>query len=255
MFYEGNPKARFIKRPALDENDESNFNYPYGVGYSTETLHEQREVMDDASWRALFMNEPIEREGQLYPEEELRRYFDLPDGEPEAVIAVCDTKDKGEDYCVLPIAYKYGDDYYIEGVVCDNSAPSVVETRLVMALMKHNVQLAQFESNSAGGKVAEKVQSEIKAKKGNTKIVTKYTTSNKETKIIVNSPFIKEHCLFKDNSVIKDDKEYRLFLRQLTGYTMAGKNKHDDVPDAMAQLALYCQSFGLGKVQVLKRFF
>lgn len=255
MFYEGNPKAKFIKRPALDENDESNFNYPYGVGYSTETLHEQREVMDDASWRALFMNEPIEREGQLYPEEELRRYFDLPDGEPEAVIAVCDTKDKGEDYCVLPIAYKYGDDYYIEGVVCDNSAPSVVETRLVMALMKHNVQLAQFESNSAGGKVAEKVQSEIKAKNGNTKIVTKYTTSNKETKIIVNSPFIKEHCLFKDNSVIKDDKEYRLFLRQLTGYTMAGKNKHDDVPDAMAQLALYCQSFGLGKVQVLKRFF
>jgi predicted phage terminase large subunit-like protein len=255
MFYEGNPKAKFIKRPALDENDESNFNYPYGVGYSTETLHEQREVMDDASWRALFMNEPIEREGQLYPEEELRRYFDLPDGEPEAVIAVCDTKDKGEDYCVLPIAYKYGDDYYIEGVVCDNSAPSVVETRLVMALMKHNVQLAQFESNSAGGKVAEKVQSEIKAKKGNTKIVTKYTTSNKETKIIVNSPFIKEHCLFKDNSVIKDDKEYRLFLRQLTGYTMAGKNKHDDVPDAMAQLALYCQTFGLGKVQVLKRFF
>lgn len=255
QLYEDNPKALFIVEPAMDENDESRFDYPYGVGYTTKMLRDQRDAMDDASWNALFMNMPYEREGQLYPEEELRRYFELPEGEPEAVLAVCDTKDKGDDYCVLPIAYKYGDDYYIDGVVCDNSAPSVVETRLVMALLKHDVQLAQFESNAAGGKVAEKVQSEIKAKKGRTKIVTKYTTANKETKIITNSPFVKEHCLFKDNSVIKDDKEYRLFLRQLTGYTMAGKNKHDDVPDAMAQLALYVQTFGLGKVQVLKRFF
>lgn len=255
QFYEGNPKALFIKVPALDENDESNFQYPYGVGYSTETLHEQRDVMDDASWNALFMNEPYEREGQLYPESELRRYFELPDGDPDAIIAVCDTKDKGADYCVLPIAYQYGENFYIDGVVCDNSAPDVVETRLVMKLLEHNVQMAQFESNAAGGKVAEKVQKEIKAKNGRTKIVTKYTTSNKDTKIIVNSPWVKEHCLFKDSSVIKSDKEYSLFLRQLTGYTMAGKNKHDDVPDAMAQLALYIQTFGMNKVEVIKRFF
>ena len=255
QFYDGNERARFIKVPALNEDDESNFDYPYGVGYSTQTLHEQRDVMDDASWRALFMNEPIEREGQLYPESELRRYFELPEGEPDAIIAVCDTKDKGEDYCVLPVAYQYGQDYYIEDVLCDNSSPSVVETRLVMKLTKNDVQLAQFESNAAGGKVAEKVQSEIKAKNGRTKIVTKYTTANKVTKIISNSPWIMEHCLFKDNSVIKDNKEYRLFLRQLTGYTMAGKNKHDDVPDAMAQLALYAQSFGMNKVEIIQRFF
>ena len=124
-----------------------------------------------------------------------------------------------------------------------------------MKLTKNDVQLAQFESNAAGGKVAEKVQSEIKAKNGRTKIVTKYTTANKVTKIISNSPWIMEHCLFKDNSVIKDNKEYRLFLRQLTGYTMAGKNKHDDVPDAMAQLALYAQSFGMNKVEIIQRFF
>lgn len=255
QLYADNPKAKFIVEPVMDENDESRFDYPYGVGYSTKTLREQRDAMDDASWRALFMGEPIEREGQLYPEDELRRYFDLPDGEPDSIIAVCDTKDKGEDYCVLPIAYQYGEDYYIEGVVCDNSAPSVVETRLVMKLLEHDVHMAQFESNAAGGKVAEKVQGEIKAKNGRTKIVTKYTTSNKETKIIVNSPWVKEHCLFKDKSVIKHDKEYLLFLRSLCGYTMAGKNKHDDVPDAMAQLALYAQSFNIGKVQVLKRFF
>ena len=253
QLYVDDPMARFIQIPAMDENDESNFDYPYGVGYSTEQFRAQRDAMDDASWRALYMNEPIEREGQLYPEDELRRYFELPDGEPDAIIAVCDTKDKGEDYCVLPIAYQYGNDYYIEDVVCDNSAPSVVETRLVMKLMKNGVHMAQFESNAAGGKVAEKVQNEIRAKNGRTKIVTKYTTANKTTKIIVNSPWVKEHCLFRDKSVINGDKEYLLFLRQLCGYTMAGKNKHDDVPDAMAQLALYCQSFAAGRAEVFAR--
>lgn len=255
QLYAGNPKAMFIKEPAMDENDESRFDYPYGVGYTTRMLREQRDAMDDASWRALFMNEPIEREGQLYPESELRRYFELPDGEPDAVIAVCDTKDKGDDYCVLPVAVKYGEDYYIDAVVCDNGAPGMVEARLASVLTEHHVQLAQFESNAAGGKIAEKVQGEIKRLGGITKIVTKYTTANKETKIIVNSPWVKERCLFKDGSVIGEDREYRLFLRMLTGYTMAGRNKHDDVPDALAQLALYAQTFGMRTASVVTRPF
>lgn len=201
------------------------------------------------------MGQPIEREGQLYPEQELRRYFELPDGDPDAILAVCDTKDKGTDYCVMPIAYQYGNDYYIDGVVCDNSAPNVVEARLVSVLLAKKVHMARFESNSAGGKVAEKVQKEVKEKGGRTKITTKYTTANKETKIIVNSPFVKDRFLFKDNSVIKQDKEYRKMLSMLTGYTMAGKNKNDDVPDAMAMLAEFIQSLEGNKVEVFKRPF
>lgn len=248
QMYENDPQAEFIVVPALDDNDESNFDYPIAAGFSTQFYHEQREAMDDASWNALYMGQPYEREGQLYPENELRRYFELPDKEPDAIIAVCDTKDRGEDYCVLPIAYQYGNDFYIDDVICDNGTPSVVESRLVMALDKHKVQMAQFESNSAGGKIAEKVQSELKKVNSRTKIVTKWTSTNKQTKIIVNSPWVKEHCLFKDDP----NKEYRLFLRMLTGYTMAGKNKHDDVPDAMAQLALYAQNLMGGKVEALR---
>ena len=253
--YGDSDRARFIVLSALDENDESNFDYDYGVGFDTKFYHEQREIMDDASWRALYMNFPIEREGLLYSEDELRRYFELPDGEPDAVISVCDTKDKGTDFCCMPIAYQYGNDYYIEGIICDNSNPEIVETRLVMALLQHKVQMSRFESNSAGGRVAQKVQEEVKAKGGHTKITTKYTTTNKETKIIVNSPFIKEHCLFKDNSVIGNDKEYKKALNFLCSYTMAGKNKHDDVPDGFAQLSEYIQSLEGNKVSVFKRPF
>lgn len=249
--YEDDPKAQFIVCPALDENDESLFNYPIPAGLTTKFLHQLRDTMDSASFNALYMGKPVEREGQLYPESELRRYFELPDGEPDAILSVCDTKDKGTDYCFSPIVYQYGQDFYLEDLVCDNSTPEVVEARLVEKHLKHKVQLSLFESNSAGGRIAQKVQQEIKDRGGRTKITTKYTTQNKETKIIVNSSWVKEHVLFKDNSVIQD-KEYRKALQFLCGYTMAGKNKNDDVPDGMAILALYAQGFVGGRVEAFK---
>ena len=89
--YSNSDRAKFIVIPAMNKDDESNFDYDYGVGFTTEFYREQRDIMDDASWRALYMNEPIEREGLLYNSDELQRYFELPDSDPDAVIAVCDT--------------------------------------------------------------------------------------------------------------------------------------------------------------------
>ena len=255
MEYGDNDRARFIVMPAVDENDESNFDYPYDVGFSTKFYHEQREIMDDVNWRALYMSVPVEREGLLYSADELRRYFELPDEEPDAILAVCDTKDRGADYFCMPVAYQYGPDFYIDGVICDNSNPDVVEPRLADMLVNRQVHLARFESNQAGGRIATSVQDKVKEAGGRCKITTKYTTANKETKVIVASPWVKEHCLFKDDSVIKKDKEYRRFMQFLCGYTMGGKNKHDDVPDAMAQLSEYIQSFAMNKVEIVKRPF
>lgn len=252
--YEGSDRAEFIAVPALNEEDESNFDYMYGVGFSTAFYKEQREVMDDASWRALYMNQPIEREGLLYHPDELRRYFELPERAPDAILCVCDTKDRGTDYCVMPIVYQYGQDYYVEDVVCDNGNPEVVEPRLAQKCVEHKVQMGRFESNSAGGRVAQSVQEMIKAQGGVTKLTTKYTTQNKETKIIMASPFVKERFVFKDDSVVKD-KEYKRFMNFLCSYTMAGKNKHDDVPDAISMLADYVQTFIYGQVQVFSRPF
>lgn len=252
--YADDPDAEFIRVPALDENEESNFDYGNHAGFTTQFYIEQREAMDDASWRALYMNEPIEREGQLYNSDDLRRYFELPEGAPDAIIAVCDTKDKGTDYAFLPIVYQYGTDYYLEDCVCDNSAPEVVEARIVNALVGHKVQAARFESNSAGGRVARDAQKAIKERGGRCHVTTRYTTENKETKIIVNSPWVKEHVLFNDTK-IKKSKEYRRMFQFLTGYTMAGKNKHDDVPDGMAMLALFAQDLSGGTISVFKRPF
>ena len=253
QMYGDSPRARFIVIPALNDRDESNFDYVYGVGFNTQFYRQQRDIMDDASWRALYMNQPIERDGLLYQADELRRYFELPEGDPDAIIGVCDTKDKGTDYAVLPVAYVYGQNYYIDDCICDNGLPEIVDARLADILVRHKVKQCRFESNSAGGRVAEKVQQMVKDRGGITHITTKYTTVNKETKIIVNSSFIKEHCLFKDETMYKRNSEYGKFISMLCSYTMAGKNKNDDVPDAMAMLAEYAQSFGANQVTVFQR--
>ena len=251
--YMDSDRAKFIVVPAMDENDESNFDYAYGVGFSTKFYREQRGIMDDVSWRALYMNEPIEREGLVYSPDELRRYFDLPKEDADAVIGICDTKDKGADYAFLPVAYVYGQDYYIDDCVCDNGLPNIVDARLVEILVRDKVKSCRFESNSAGRRVAEKIQEEVKKKNGITHITTKFTTANKETKIIVNSAWVKEHCLFKDASLYQRKSDYGKMMDMLCSYTVAGKNKHDDVPDGMAMLAEYAQSLSGQKVEVFKR--
>lgn len=255
--YENDPKAMFIRIPALDENDESNFDYPYHLGFSTEYYRDQRTIMDDISWKALYMNEPIEREGLLVDKEKLRRFFDLPDHDPDAVIGVCDTKTTGKDYCSHPIAYKYGPDFYITDVFFENYAPDIVELNLIDFLKRTDPQMTRFESNVAGGKLAQVVQEKLKAAGKRCKITTKWTQANKDTKIIVNMPWVLEHCLFLDDSILRQAKykEYRDFLNQLCSYTLIGKNKHDDAADSMAQLAEFVQSLHASVVKVSKRVF
>ena len=251
--YGDDPRARFIVLPAFDENGESNFDYDYGVGFGKEYFEDMRANLDDASFKALYMNQPIEREGLLYDIDELRRYFELPLGEPDAIIGICDTKDKGSDYAFLPAVYVYGNDYYIEDCVCDNNLPNIVDARLVDILIRNKVQMCRFESNSAGGRIAEKVQGEIKERGGITRITTKFTSANKETKIIVNSAWVKEHCLFKDESLYKRQSDYGKMMDMLGSYTVAGKNKHDDVPDGLAMLSEFAQSMSGSRVEVFRR--
>ncbi len=225
--YLGNPRAKFIVLPALNDNDESNFDYPYGVGFSTEYFHDMRNNLDDVSWRALYMNQPIEREGLVFPEDELNRYYELPKQEPDAILGVCDTAEGGGDSVCLPVAYVYGDEVYIEDVVFNNSLPDVTKPLCVNILLKHKVQQCRFESNNAGGAFADDIQEEIEKRGGITHITKKRTTSNKLTKIIVNSDYVKKNFYFKDKSRYEPGSEYGRYMKELTSFTHAGKNTHD----------------------------
>ena len=253
VLLEDDPDAEIIKFPALNEDDESNFDYPYGLGYTTEQFHAQRELMDSISWNSLYMMRPAEREGQLYDPDTLKRYFELPDREPDLVFAVCDTKETGPDYCAMPIVLKYGEEYYIDSWICDNGNPDLIEIRIAQLFIDRKVKLARFESNRGGTLFAKNVQKLVKEKGGHTKVFTKWNQTNKDTRILAASSWVKEHCVFKDPSVY--DKEYRIAMDMLCTYNMTGKNKHDDVPDVMADLENYVENLGISTVTVGKRLF
>ena len=254
-----NLKYKVVNIPALDENDESNFDYEYGVGFSTEyyrKLRAQFEESDDlASWSAQYMGEPYYREGLLFPEESLRRYFELPENVPDAIIGICDTKDTGKDYAFLPVAFQYGADYYIDDCVCDNSLPEVTDQRCAQILIDRKVQLCRFESNSAGGRIADKVNEIVRASGHKCHITKRFTTANKITKIIQNSAFVKEHFLFRDRSVIRNMPDYSRMMKFLTQFTIDGKNKNDDVPDGLAMLSEYVDTIHGTTVEIVEPFF
>ena len=250
-----NPRAYFIRIPALNENDESNFDYENSVGFSTNFYRQQRDIMDDVSWNALYQQVALEREGILYHKDELRRFFKLPDAEPDAILSICDTKEQGLDYCVMPVVYQYGPDFYIDKFICDNGKVEVVEERVAQTLVDREVQRCRIESNRGGTLFAQNIEKRVRELGGVTNITTKWTQTNKATRIEINSSWIKSHCLFKDESLYHADKEYMTAMRMLTSYTSAGKNKHDDVPDCLSLLVDFVASFNSNKVSVVRRPF
>lgn len=252
---EDNPRAEFIRLPALNENDESNFDYENSVGFTTNFYRQQREIMDDVSWKAIYQQECIERFGLVYESSRLRRYFKLPDIEPDAIIAVCDTKEQGNDYCVMPVAYQYGRDYYIDTIICDNGKVDVIEHRIAQTLVDLGVQRCRIESNRGGTLFAQEVEKLVAEKGGNTSITTKWTQTNKETRIETASAIAVNRFLFKDESLYEKDKEYRTAMDMMCSYSSVGKSKHDDVPDAMAMMVDFINSFNANKVSVVRRPF
>ena len=251
--YDGDKRAKFLVFPAMDKNDQSNFDYPYSLGFTTEMYRQQREIMDDPSWRALYMNEPVERFGRLYDPTELRYFFSLPDVEPDSIMAICDTKEQGDDYLAMPIFYQYGQDYYLDQWVCDNGKVEILLEKVVRALVDRKVRICRIESNRGGTLFAADVQKRLKELGGITSITTKWTQSNKEVRIQVNSMWVKQHVLFRDSTV--QNKEYRLAMNQIIGYTMAGKNRHDDTVDVLAMFVDMIASSDMNTVKVMKRPF
>lgn len=244
--HEDDPRAKFLSVPATyidPETKEEKSNFEYDVAPMTvEFFHSQQEIMPDAAYDALYDQKPIEKEGRLYDADTLRRYFTLPEAEPDAVVGVCDTKSKGTDFMFLPCVYQYGDDFYLEDCVCDDNTDfGVQENNVVDIIVRNNMQIVQFESNTGGDRFAENVQKRLDKLHNGCSVTTKPTETNKETKIIVNADWVKKHVVFKDISMYKAKSDYGRMMHLLCTYSTLSKGKdvHDDVPDGLAMLALF----------------
>lgn len=269
QLYEGNPRARFIAVPALDENGKSNFLFSVN-GFSEKYFNDAKESMDEISFNCLYMQQPVEREGLLLPPDKLKRFFfskeDIPEGctddyiiipnrEADAIWAVCDTKDKGTDFESLPIAYQYGDKFFFPDVVFDdNTDYGILDKKTADILIRHNPHKIRFESNNAGNRVAYNVQKLIEGK-CRAEIEPRITLANKETKILVNSDYISKHFYFLHPSQYKPKSDYGLFMSNVTTYTTKAKVPHDDGIDSLAMMAELVQNPLGGKAQAVQNPF
>nr|DAK57149.1 MAG TPA: Terminase [Caudoviricetes sp.] len=237
--YENNPRVKVIAVPDVDPvTGESNFEYEFS-GFTKEFFEDQQLLMDDISYRCLYKQEPIEREGLLFPEDKIRRYLNLPHGEPEIVTGQCDTKGKGTDYFVLPVLQKYGEDYYCVDCVCDNTADYEMQYENAANVLANNkVQECEFERNAGGDRVAMEVNKRVEKKGWICNITDTPTETNKEARIFQCSNWILQHVIFKDPSLYKPNEPYGVMMSLLKRYSVSGKKQLDDVPDVFSNFAL-----------------
>lgn len=261
-FLQSNPEAQDIrydvlKIPALDpKTDESNFDYDFGVGFSTKyyrTIRAKFEENDDmAGWLAQYQQEPIERDGALFNSEHMNFYNGvLPNEPPLKVVSACDVALGGSDYLSMPVAYVYEDgSVYIHDVVYDNSEKKYTMPKVVSAIIDNKVTNAFFEANAGGEGYKDEVDAALKAKGYKTNLLSKYaqqmilstggsaakTAVRKEQRIWDNAETIRK---FYFRKIECQNSEYRKFMTNLYSFTMTGKNKNDDAPDSLASLAVF----------------
>lgn len=254
--YGSDPKCRFISVPDIDPvTGESNFDYKYN-GMTKEFFHDQELLMDDISYRCLYKNEPIEREGLLYHEDDLRRYFELPLQKPDAVLSIADTKNKGSDYFVQPVLLQYGEDFYLTDCICSNESDYEIQyANSVNLIMDNKVEACHYESNNGGDRVSFEVNKRLKEAGYYCNITQEYTTANKETKIIVYAPWVKQHVLFRDKSMYSSKDDYGVMMSQLLSYSLVGKNPHDDVCDVLSSFAKHQGLPQRRETQIVKSLF
>lgn len=237
--YAENERVKVISVPDVDPvTGESNFDYEYS-GFTKEFFADQQLLMDDISYRCLYKQEPIEREGLLFPEDKIRRYLNLPHGEPEIITAQCDTKGKGTDYFVLPVLQKYGEDYYCVDCVCDNTADYEMQYENASNVLANNqVHECEFERNAGGDRVAMEVNKRVQEKGWICNITDKPTETNKEARIFQCSNWILQHVIFKDSSLYSPKEPYGVMMSLLKRYSASGKKQLDDVPDVFSNFAI-----------------
>ena len=257
-------RFKVINIPALDKNDESNFDYPYHKGFSTAAYKQLRENFernnDMASWLAQYQGEPIEREGTLFTSNDFA-YFNgvLPETPPDRIFMAVDPAFGGGDFVAAPVCYQYDETIYVPAVVYDDSDKSLTQPKLAKVAKAHNVGLMQIEVNKATEPYKEGVADELK--KIDYKLTLRSKNSSAQTtktqRIYDKAPDIREHFVFLENG--QRDKEYAKFMENVFSFKInltdsARKKQHDDAPDALAQ-AMEMTLLRVNQYQIFQRFF
>lgn len=254
--FKGNPKARFRKIPALNEKDESNFNYDYGLGFSTEYYKNLRDRLDKNEWMAKYQQRPFVREGLIFPIDELNYYNGvLPDGDC-ITAAACDVAWGGGDSLSMPFGKLFGsaDDgpIYIPDWIFNKGDKYVTKPIVVAKTLQHKPNMERFEANNGGDEYAEDIDRLLREQGFKTNISWAKASNQmgKMAKIIQYAPDIKRRFYFLKPEL--QGEEYKAAMEELGILTQVGKNEHEDSADGLVQLFQLFDG-GMTKIEILSR--
>lgn len=257
--YQDDPRYLFRKIPALDENDESNFQYAY-TPFSTQFYRDMRDRLDPAEWAAKFMQQPFVREGLLFEPSELR-YFNgiLPDGDGR-IVAVVDVALGGGDSLSMPIGKEYENgDVYIFDWIFNNGVKEITMPKVTGAIIRNEIRQIRFEANQGGDLYCQWVDKALQEEGYACSCTHKRAPNNMEkmAKIEAYSGEIKRHFVFlqakaptqaeieqaeqNGYELFRRTKEYQRAMEELCTTVTIGKNTHDDAVDGLTQLAMYVE--------------
>lgn len=233
---------REVAVPALDPiTDESNWEIyrkdKKGLRkiFTTDYYRKERKLVSEETWESEFQQSPFEAKGRMFAEKELNYFEELPvDREPDAIMAACDSADKGDDSCSMPVGYVYGNEVYIVDVVFDNAGTQFTKPECANMLIKHNVKTVTFESNSAGEYFGRDVMDIVKDRGGRCSARFKFNCTNKITRMENARDNIIRDYYFRDFKKMDRQSQYYKFMKELTTMTRSGKVPHDDAPDSIA---------------------
>lgn len=250
--YGDDPKARFTVIPALNDNGESNFDYPYGLGFSTAYYQDMKASIDPCTWSCKYMGDPYVREGLLFERDELNYYNGvLPDGECDIMSAV-DVAWGGGDSLSAPIIYWFGDTGYVHDWVFSTGDKSVTQPLVCAAYARNNVARARFEANVGGTEYAEKIDKTLRERNYKMSIQSQRasTKSSKMDRIVRWSSDIKSRLVFRSDKA--RGEMYDKAMNELCRISVEAKKQHDDAPDSLA-MAMDYRDNGLCSAKVIKR--
>lgn len=250
--YGDDPKARFTVIPALNENGESNFDYPYGLGFSTAYYQDMKASIDPCTWSCKYMGDPYVREGLLFERDELNYYNGvLPDGECD-IMSVVDVAWGGGDSLSAPIIYWFGDTGYVHDWVFSAGDKSVTQPLVCAAYARNNVARARFEANVGGTEYAEKIDKTLRERNYKMSIQSQRasTKSSKMDRIVRWSSDIKSRLVFRSDKA--RGEMYDKAMNELCRISVEAKKQHDDAPDSLA-MAMDYRDNGLCSVKVIER--
>lgn len=240
-------RHREVIIPALNENGDSNFDYPYHLGYTT--LDYKRRMAsfenndDMASWFAQYQQEPIERKGQMF-NVDMMNFFNPAELEgirPDRIFAANDPAYGGGDFVSMPICYEIDGEHYITDVVYNDGDKEItipeVTSRMERHLDKFNNKTAEVHFEETKTTSAYRTDCEKIWEKDGYPINTSHDPADNQTakmdRIKNHAPDIRK-LHFVDMKY--QTKEYRKYFQNILSATFEGKMKHDDGIDSTAQL-------------------